>query len=133
MEWLEAMVLGIVQGITEFLPVSSDGHLLVTQNIFARLTGIAHSGKENLFFDVMLHLGTTVAILVYNRAAIAKAWRGLLGSDDVPAGFRRPELIRIGLLAAVATSPLIPLALGVKDKIEATFEGVTVAGYGFLV
>ena len=43
------------------------------------------------------------------------------------------ELIRVGLLAAVATSPLVPLALGLKDKIEAAFEGTTVAGYGFLV
>ena len=133
MEWLESLVLGVVQGITEFLPVSSDGHLLVTQNIFARLTGVARSGKENLFFDVMLHLGTTAAILVYNRAAVAKGVRGLLGSDDVPAGFRRSELIRLGLLAVLATSPLIPLALGLKDKIEATFEGTTVAGYGFLI
>lgn len=80
MEWLESLVLGIVQGITEFLPVSSDGHLLVTQNIFARLTGVAHSGKENLFFDVMLHLGTTAAILVFNREAIAKGLRRIKGS-----------------------------------------------------
>ena len=43
------------------------------------------------------------------------------------------ELIRVGLLAAIATSPLIPLALVLKDRIEATFEGTTVAGYGFLV
>jgi undecaprenyl-diphosphatase len=133
MQWLESLVLGVVQGITEFLPISSDGHLLVTQNLFARLTGVAHSGKENLFFDVMLHLGTTAAIVVYNREAIAKGLRGLLGSDEVPAGFRRSELICVGLLAAVATAPLIPLALGLKDKIEATFEGTTVAGYGFLV
>jgi undecaprenyl-diphosphatase len=133
MEWLESLVLGLVQGITEFLPVSSDGHLLVTQNIFARLTGVARSGKENLFFDVMLHLGTTIAILVYSRAAIAQGGRGLLGSVEVPTGFRRPELIRLGLLAAVATAPLIPLALFLKDKIEATFEGTMVAGYGFLV
>ncbi len=133
MEWLESLVLGLVQGITEFLPVSSDGHLLVTQNIFARLTGVARSGKANLFFDVMLHLGTTAAILFYNREAIAKGLRGLLGSDEVPARYRRSELVRVGLLAIVATLPLIPLALGLKDKIEATFEGTTVAGYGFLV
>jgi undecaprenyl-diphosphatase len=133
MQWLESLVLGLVQGITEFLPVSSDGHLLVTQTIFARLTGVSHSGKENLFFDVMLHLGTTAAILVYGRDVIARGARGLLGSDEVPAGYRRPELIRVGLLAALATSPLIPLALGLKDKIEAAFEGVTMAGYGFLV
>ena len=67
MEWLESLVLGVVQGITEFLPVSSDGHLLLTQNLFAWVTGVKKTGKENLFFDVILHLGTTAAILVYYR------------------------------------------------------------------
>jgi undecaprenyl-diphosphatase len=133
MEWLESLVLGVVQGITEFLPVSSDGHLLVTQNLFAWWTGLAHTGKENLFFDVILHLGTTAAILAHYRAVIADGCRGLLGADDVPRAFRRPEVVRVGLLAAVATSPLIPLALFFKKMIERTFEGVTAAGVGFLV
>jgi undecaprenyl-diphosphatase len=133
MEWLESLVLGLVQGITEFLPISSDGHLLVFQNIFARLTGAKHTGEENLFFDVILHLGTTVAILVYNRAYIAQGLRGLLGSAEVPEGFRRNQIIRVGLLAALATTPLIPLALFFMKYIKRAFEGTTVAGIGFLV
>jgi undecaprenyl-diphosphatase len=133
MEWLESLVLGLVQGITEFLPVSSDGHLLLTQNLFAWLTGIAKTGKENLFFDVILHLGTTAAIMVHYRRDIAHGMRGLLAADDVPAGFRRAEVIRVGLLAAVATSPLIPLALFFKKMIEKTFEGFTFVGFGFLI
>jgi undecaprenyl-diphosphatase len=133
MEWVESLVLGVVQGITEFLPISSDGHLLLVQNAFAGLTGQTHSGEQNLFFDVILHLGTTVAILVYSREAIATGLRGLLGAEDVPAGYRRDELIRVGLLAAVATAPLIPLALFFMKIIKQAFEGNTVAGYGFLV
>ena len=109
MEWLESLVLGVVQGITEFLPVSSDGHLLLTQNLFAWITGVTKTGKENLFFDVILHLGTTAAILVHYRGVIAQGLRGLLGADDVPAELRRREVVRVGFLAAVATSPLIPL------------------------
>jgi undecaprenyl-diphosphatase len=133
MEWLESLVLGVVQGITEFLPVSSDGHLLLTQNLFAWLTGVTKTGKENLFFDVILHLGTTAAILVHYRAEIARGLSGLSGANDAPAGFRRPEVIRVGLLAAVATSPLIPLALFFKKMIEKTFEGLTFVGFGFLI
>jgi undecaprenyl-diphosphatase len=133
MEWLESLVLGLVQGITEFLPVSSDGHLLLTQNLFAWLTGVTKTGKENLFFDVILHLGTTAAILVHYRVEIAQAVRGLLGANDAPAGFRRPEVIRVGVLAAIATSPLIPLALFFKKMIEKTFEGITFVGFGFLI
>ncbi len=133
MEWLESLVLGVVQGITEFLPVSSDGHLLLTQNLFSWATGVTKTGKENLFFDVILHLGTTAAILVHYRGVIAQGLRGLLGTDLVPAGFRRPEVVRVGLLAAVATSPLIPLALFLKKMIEKTFEGIAFAGVGFLI
>jgi undecaprenyl-diphosphatase len=133
MAWLESLVLGLVQGITEFLPVSSDGHLLLTQSFFAWLTGQRRSGKENLFFDVILHLGTTAAILFYHRKSIIQGWRGLSGAQDVAPGFRRAEVIRVGLLAAVATSPLVPFALFFKKPLEKTFEGTTVAGYGFLV
>src|SRR5579859_5558676 len=133
MEWVKAMVLGLVQGITEFLPISSDGHLLVTQNLFDWVMGARSTGKENLLFDVILHLGTTAAILVFSRRVIATGVRGLLGSGDVPAGFRRGEVVRVGLLAAVATSPLIPLALFLKKLIEKTFEGIAMAGVGFLI
>jgi undecaprenyl-diphosphatase len=133
MEWLKAIVLGVVQGITEFLPISSDGHLLITQNVFDWLTGTRSSGEENLFFDVILHLGTTAAILVYYRREIAAGLRGLLGASDVPEGFRRPEVIRVGVLAAIATTPLIPLALFFMKWIKRSFEGITVAGVGFLI
>jgi undecaprenyl-diphosphatase len=133
MDWLESLVLGVVQGITEFLPVSSDGHLLLTQNFFGWLTGVTKSGKENLFFDVILHLGTTAAILVHYRSAIAQGVRGLLGTKNAQPGFRRDELVRVGVLAAIATSPLIPLALFLKKMIEKTFEGITYAGVGFLI
>ncbi len=133
MEWLEALILGVVQGITEFLPVSSDGHLLVTQKAFEWLTGTARSGDENLFVIVMLHLGTLTAILFFYRRTIYQSWRGLRGSEDVPSGFGRAELVRVGILAAIATSPLVPLALFFKKRLEAAFESDTAAGYGFLI
>jgi undecaprenyl-diphosphatase len=133
MAWLEALVLGLVQGITEFLPISSDGHLLLTQSFFAWLTGQSPEGEENLFFIVILHLGTTAAILAYHRKSIILGWLGLSGQANVPPGFRRAEVIRVGLLAAVATSPLVPFALFFKDAIEGTFKGIKVAGYGFLL
>jgi undecaprenyl-diphosphatase len=131
--WLESLILGVVQGITEFLPVSSDGHLLLTQSLFAWWTGQHRTGKENLFFDVILHLGTTAAILIYHRATIARGWRGLLGEEDVGPGFYQKDVIRVGVLAAIATSPLVPFALFFKKHIDKAFEGTTVAGYGFVV
>lgn len=133
MEWLESLILGIVQGITEFLPISSDGHLSITQHAFAWLTESPRSGKENLFFDVMLHLGTLAAILVFYRKQIIEGARGFLGSSDIAPGFDRRSTIHAGTLAIVATLPLIPFALFLKDTLENAFHSAAAAGYGFLV
>lgn len=65
MSVIEAIIQGIVQGLTEFLPVSSSGHLTIVQHFFGK-------GESNLFFDVMLHLGTLVAVCVFYRKLI---WR----------------------------------------------------------
>ena len=56
---IDAIIQGVVQGLTEFLPVSSSGHLAITQHI----TGVA--GESNLFFNVMLHVGTLVAVAAF--------------------------------------------------------------------
>jgi undecaprenyl-diphosphatase len=134
MEWLESLILGAVQGVTEFLPVSSDGHLSITQQAFAWLTGNGRSGKENLFFDIMLHVGTLAAILFHYRAVIVEGARGfLLDARDVRPGFDRASVLRVGLLAAVATSPLVPFALFFKKRLEEMFQSSQAAGVGFLI
>jgi undecaprenyl-diphosphatase len=133
MDWFESLVLGVVQGLTEFLPISSDGHLTLVQHAFEAVTGRTTSAADKLFFDVMLHLGTLTAILLsYRRDAIAGA-RGLLGSDEVAPPYRRPSVIRIGLLAVVATLPLIPDKLFFMDLIESAFQSLTATGVGFLI
>jgi undecaprenyl-diphosphatase len=133
MEWFESLVLGLVQGLTEFLPVSSDGHLAITEQVFARLSGRSHTGAENLFFFVVLHLGTLTAILVYYRAVVLTGTRGLLGSEVVPPAYRRQALIRTGWLVAVATFPLVPDKLLFMKFIKQSFESITAAGVGFLI
>ncbi|MFO0954549.1 MAG: undecaprenyl-diphosphate phosphatase [Isosphaeraceae bacterium] len=132
-EWIESLLLGFVQGVTEFLPISSDGHLVLTQQIFARLTGKERSADENLFFDVMLHLGTLAAIVIYYRAVVRTGVKGLLGSEDVPPSYRRGAVIRVGFLAAVATSPLVPLALFFLKWIKRAFDSMAATGVGFLI
>ena len=66
MSILSAIIQGIVQGLTEFLPVSSSGHLLISQHIL----GVR---EDNLFFNVMLHIGTLLAVLfVYYKSIFRK-------------------------------------------------------------
>src|SRR5437879_13266803 len=71
MTWLEACLLGLIQGLTEFLPVSSDGHLSAAEML---LPGFAQVG---VLFDVMVHLGTLVAVVVYFRKTLAQDAAGL--------------------------------------------------------
>lgn len=61
---IDAIIQGIVQGLTEFLPVSSSGHLAITQHI------IGAGGEDNLFFNVMLHVGTLVAVVAFYHKLI---------------------------------------------------------------
>jgi undecaprenyl-diphosphatase len=133
MSWLEAIVLGVIQGITEFLPISSDGHLAVAEQGFAALRGSTISGPESLFFNVMLHLGTLAAIGVYYRAVAATACRGLLSSEDRDPAFRRGSLIRVGLLTAVATLPAVVVGLGFKEEVEQATASPVMAAAGFLI
>ena len=63
MNIFEAIIQGIVQGLTEFLPVSSSGHLAITQHIM----GVT---EDNLFFNVMLHIGTLVAVVAFYHKLI---------------------------------------------------------------
>ena len=133
LDWIESLVLGLVQGLTEFLPISSDGHLAMTQHAFDSVRGHPSSSAAKIFFDVMLHIGTTLAIVLHYRKQAVAGARGLLGSSEVAEPFRRDAVIRTGVLAIVATLPLIPDKLFFLDYIEKTFDSLTWIGAGFLV
>ncbi|WP_435022126.1 undecaprenyl-diphosphate phosphatase [Tundrisphaera sp. TA3] len=133
MDWIESLVLGVVQGLTEFLPISSDGHLNTIQHLFERLTGRRQTEADKIFFDVMLHVGTLLAIVFHYRSVAIEGARGLLGSEEVPASSRRSAVIRVGILAVIATLPLIPLKLFFMDLIENAFHSLTATGVGFLI
>jgi undecaprenyl-diphosphatase len=132
LEWVRAIVLGLIQGVTEFLPISSDGHLSLLQILSSDLVGGgSDTGADRVFFDVMLHVGTTVAILAHYRKQIAAGLRGLAGNPNVPDFYKRPALMRLAGLVFVALLPLLPVVV-VKDKIEETYSSLWAVGFGFL-
>ena len=113
----QAMVLGIVQGLTEFLPVSSSGHLIVVP----ALLGWHDPFIESLAFSVMLHMATLLALLVYFRtdwlrlipAGLAAIRDRSLGDD--------PDR-RLAWLLAVATIPAVIVGVALNDAIETVFR-----------
>jgi undecaprenyl-diphosphatase len=111
MNIFEAIILGLVQGLTEFLPVSSSGHLVLLQHIF----GIE---EPAMIFDVMVHLGTLLAVF-------AVLWK------DIWAILRRPIQMLTGLLL-LATIPTVIAALAFRKGIEHAFESGQFLGFAFL-
>jgi undecaprenyl-diphosphatase len=116
---LQSLLLGALQGATEFLPVSSSGHLYLAQ----RLLGIR---EAELAFDTLLHLGTLAAVVFFLRGEIASIARSLLSPRR---GFGTAPLwgAREGWLVAAATVPTVVLALLFKPYVEA---GVSALGVG---
>lgn len=112
MSIVEAVILGVVQGLTEFLPVSSSGHLVLLQRIF----GISESA---LLFDTLVHGGTLAAVLVV-------LW------PDIWGILRRPVQPLLGFLI-LGTIPAVAVALLFKDRIEAAFASGAFLGFAFLV
>jgi undecaprenyl-diphosphatase len=113
MEIWQALILGIVQGLTEFLPVSSSGHLLLVQD----LMNITMSQDETIAFDVALHAGTLVALFSYFRNDIAQLIRGFFASVRARS-VREPEQ-RMPWLIIVGTVPALVVYKVFEDQIRA--------------
>jgi len=117
MTWFDAIVLGVVQGVTEFLPVSSDGHLRLAHD----LLGV--SGDGSLLFDLMLHLGTLVAVFLFYRNEIAVILRDLWPAvSEFPsrgwAAVNEREGARLALVTVVATVPTGIIGLLLKEVVS---------------
>jgi len=122
---LEAVVLAIVQAITEFLPISSDGHLILVPS----LLGWERFG---LGFDVMLHVGTLIATVAYFRADVGRLARALLSSEAERGADRKLAWM---LLGATVPSVVVVLALeGFIGGVESrpVNEQIAIAAVGLL-
>ena len=73
MDWFQAVILALIQGLTEFLPVSSSAHLILPSQLFGW-------PDQGLAFDVAVHLGTLIAVVTYFRQDIAAVIQGLLSA-----------------------------------------------------
>jgi undecaprenyl-diphosphatase len=120
-ELVEAIVVGVLQGLTEFIPVSSSAHLRLAPWLLgfetSRLVG-------TLAFDVFLHLGTLVALIVYfarDWARLARAWFASVGERRIGADPDR----RLAWLIVAGTIPAGLIGLAFENVIEATFHGDT--------
>jgi undecaprenyl-diphosphatase len=115
---LEALLLGLVQGLTEFLPVSSSGHLVMLEALVGAVT-------EGVAFEVAVHAATMLAVLIAYRRRVAALAVGLVRGQ--------PDAARYVAKLAVAMLPVVALVLLAGDAVEALFEIPPLAGAGLLL
>ena len=124
MDWIEALILGLIQGLTEYLPVSSSGHL----TIGAALFGL--EGSDNLTFTVAVHVATVLSTLVVLWSEIDWILKGLLRLDGLKDGsyWRSPET-RYALCIVVSMIPVGVVGVFFKDYVEEIFgSGLLIVG-----
>ena len=129
---LQSLFLGLVQGIAEFLPISSSGHLSVFQN----LLGMNAADENHLLFDVLLHLGTLVSVCVVYWDDLVKIVRECVGmirgiGHPVPGERKRYPAVRLLMMIVFATIPLL-LVLPVNDAVEKLYYSTLFIGIAFL-
>ena len=132
MSLLNALLLGIIQGVAEFLPISSSGHLSIAQN----LLGLGVEGTDDVFFDVLLHLGTLAAVFVAYwsdiKEMVLEFFRtiGDIRRGGMPKTI--PPARRLILLIIIGTLPLF-LVLPIQDVVEGLYSNTYFIGGALLV
>ncbi|MFL3001752.1 MAG: undecaprenyl-diphosphate phosphatase [Cytophagales bacterium] len=109
MEWYEALILGIIQGLTEFLPISSSGHLEIASFI------LNTKQSQNLLFTVLVHIATAISIIYVFRGDILKIIKGVFT-------FNKKE-IDIALKIIVSSIPVGIIGILFEDRVESFFNG----------
>ena len=120
MDWLQAIILGLVQGLTEFLPVSSSGHLAIGKAVL----GVEPSG--DLIFEVTVHAATVLATIVVFRKQI---WKLLCGLFKFKYNDETDYIAKI----CVSMIPVLIVGVFFKDWVEAAFGSMLVVGLALMV
>ncbi|MGM9787720.1 MAG: undecaprenyl-diphosphate phosphatase [Candidatus Cryptobacteroides sp.] len=120
MTWWQSIILGLVQGLTEFLPVSSSGHLA----IFKDLLGVEAS--SDLVFEVAVHAATVLATILVFRKQIAALFKGLFR-------FKYNDETDYVLKILVSLIPILIVGFFFKDQVESLFSSLYVVGVALLV
>jgi len=127
-DWLQSLILGIIQGLTEFLPVSSSGHLVLFQ---AWLGDTFFASGDEVFFDLVLHVGTLLPVLWFYRADVAAIARspmagpGLKEAGGLMAWLRAEPSRWVAAMVVVATIPTGLIGVLLEEQFEHLFSTVT--------
>ena len=128
MTLLHAIILGILQGLTEFIPVSSSEHLVLVSHIL----GWEFSKSQAFIFDVLVQWGTLFAVLFYFRRDLINIASAFIGSLMSGKPFVKKDA-RMGWYLILATIPAVFIGLLCKDLIETAFSSAKATGFFLLI
>ncbi len=125
---IQAILMGIVQGLSEFLPISSSAHLVFTSNFYKVFKGIeiVQTSNEEVFFDIMVHLGTLIAVLIFFRKDIAKILKAMWNA--VKTKDWSDKEAKLGLFIILGTIITVMLALPINEIAEKLVYSPSIVG-----
>ena len=134
MDFITASILGLIQGLTEFLPVSSSGHLVIGQNLFGMK-------EPEIAFDVAVHLATLIAVVIFYRQAILdiiisslNAFVKIIKSNQkISSVFSSETDAKILVLICISSVPTAAIGLLFKDFFKSLFASLTAVGVSLLI
>lgn len=126
MDILHAILLGVIEGITEFLPISSTGHLTIAE----RLLGYDIADPALTAFTAFIQIGATLATILYFRKDIVRVSKALIRGVK---GAERDNDYRLGVGVIVGTIPIAIVGLAFKDQIETTLRSLWIVAIGLFV
>lgn len=130
MDFINSFLLGLLQGITEFLPISSSGHLVFAEALLGASVG------QGITFEVVIHFGTLCSILIYYRKKlmkIAHSWGDLFKADSIKVQYQRDNNLKLTAFVLISMIPAGIVGVLFEDKIESIFMNPDMVSWMFLV
>jgi undecaprenyl-diphosphatase len=111
----ESLVLGLVQGLTEFLPVSSSGHLVIGEGLFGVKSG-------NVVYEVLVHFGTLLAVLIYFRRKLIAILKSMVEVSLGRTSAKSDSNFKLAIFIIIGTIPAVIIGFSFKSLIEQAFD-----------
>lgn len=129
MGYIDAIILGIVQGLTEFLPISSSGHLVIFEHLL-------NLNLDNIAFEVFVHFGTLLSVLLIYAGDIwqmVKRFCYGVTHRNIRQSFRDDSYFRLSIFILIGTVPAVLAGLFLQDFFESVFHNLQLVGFTLLV
>ena len=134
MDLIQTVITSVVQGLSEFLPISSSGHLVITSSLYKIFTGtdLSAGGNQEVFYDIMLHIGTLVAVVVYFHKDLINIFSSFFKALKEKSFTNNPEAMMVPYVA-LGTFITIAFAFPFKDFFESLVTNPQGVGFFLLL